>query len=30
VEHSLDYVSQLRSWNPISKLIRDELQASAR
>jgi mannitol-1-phosphate 5-dehydrogenase len=30
VEHSLDYVSQLRSWNPISKLIRDELKANAR
>jgi mannitol-1-phosphate 5-dehydrogenase len=30
VEHSLDFVSQLRSWNPISKLIRDELQAGAR
>jgi len=25
VEHTLDYVSQLRSWNPISKLIRNEL-----
>ncbi len=26
VEHSLDFVSQLRPWNPISKLIRDELR----
>jgi mannitol-1-phosphate 5-dehydrogenase len=25
VEHTLDYVSQLRSWNPIAKLIRNEL-----
>jgi mannitol-1-phosphate 5-dehydrogenase len=25
-EYSLDFVSQLRPWNPISKLIRDELQ----
>jgi mannitol-1-phosphate 5-dehydrogenase len=25
VEHTLDYVSQLRPWNPISKLIRNEL-----
>ncbi len=24
-EHALDFVSQLRSWNPISKLIRDEM-----
>jgi mannitol-1-phosphate 5-dehydrogenase len=30
VEYSLDFVSQLRPWNPISKLIRDELQSSAR
>jgi mannitol-1-phosphate 5-dehydrogenase len=28
VEYSLDFVSQLRPWNPISKLIRDELQAA--
>ncbi len=28
MEHSLDFVSQLRPWNPISKLIRDELQAA--
>lgn len=27
VEHSLDFVSQLRPWNPISKLIRDELRS---
>jgi len=26
VEYSLDFVSQLRPWNPISKLIRDELR----
>ncbi len=25
-EYSLDFVSQLRPWNPISKLIRDELR----
>jgi mannitol-1-phosphate 5-dehydrogenase len=25
VEHTLDYVSQLRPWNPIAKLIRNEL-----
>ncbi len=24
-EHTLDFISQLRPWNPISKLIRDEL-----
>jgi mannitol-1-phosphate 5-dehydrogenase len=29
VEYSLDFVSQLRPWNPISKLIRDELQTTA-
>src|SRR5499426_1280601 len=29
VEHSLDYVSQLRSWNPISKLIRDEVRSAS-
>jgi hypothetical protein len=28
VEYSLDFVSQLRPWNPISKLIRDELQSA--
>jgi mannitol-1-phosphate 5-dehydrogenase len=28
VEHSLDFVSQLRPWNPISKLIRDELRSA--
>jgi mannitol-1-phosphate 5-dehydrogenase len=28
VEYSLDFVSQLRPWNPISKLIRDELQSN--
>lgn len=28
VEYALDFVSQLRPWNPISKLIREELQAS--
>lgn len=26
VEYSLDFISQLRSWNPISKLIRDEMR----
>lgn len=25
-EHALDYVSQLRAWNPISKLIREEMK----
>jgi mannitol-1-phosphate 5-dehydrogenase len=29
VEHSLDFVSQLRPWNPISKLIRAELKSNA-
>jgi mannitol-1-phosphate 5-dehydrogenase len=28
VEYSLDFVSQLRPWNPISKLIRGELQSA--
>jgi len=28
VEHSLDFVSQLRPWNPISKLIRDEVRSA--
>ena len=28
VEYSLDFVSQLRPWNPISKLIRSELQSA--
>ena len=26
IEHTLDFISQLRSWNPISKLIRDEVK----
>jgi hypothetical protein len=26
VEYSLDFVSQLRPWNPLSKLIRDEIK----
>ncbi len=30
VEHSLDFVSQLRPWNPISKLIRNELEENMR
>ena len=25
-EHALDFVSQLRPWNPISKLIREEMK----
>jgi mannitol-1-phosphate 5-dehydrogenase len=25
-EHALDFISQLRPWNPLSKLIRDQLQ----
>jgi mannitol-1-phosphate 5-dehydrogenase len=29
VEHSLDFVSQLRPWNPISKLIRDEVRSAS-
>ena len=29
VEHSLDFVSQLRHWNPISKLIRDEVRSAS-
>ncbi|HEX2488234.1 MAG TPA: hypothetical protein VHR27_02465 [Blastocatellia bacterium] len=29
VEHSLDFVSQLRPWNPISKLIREELRSAS-
>lgn len=29
LEYSLDFVSQLRPWNPISKLIRNELQTGA-
>jgi hypothetical protein len=29
VEYSLEFVSQLRPWNPISKLIRDELRSGA-
>lgn len=26
VEHTLDFISQLRPWNPVSQLIRDELK----
>jgi mannitol-1-phosphate 5-dehydrogenase len=26
VEHALDFVSQLRPWNPLSKLIREEMK----
>jgi hypothetical protein len=25
-DHALDFVSQLRPWNPISKLIREEMK----
>jgi mannitol-1-phosphate 5-dehydrogenase len=28
-EHALDFISQLRPWNPISKLIREELKQQA-
>ncbi len=28
-EHALDFVSQLRPWNPISKLIREEMRRQA-
>lgn len=28
-EHALDFVSQLRPWNPISKLIREEMKRQA-
>jgi mannitol-1-phosphate 5-dehydrogenase len=28
-EYALDFVSQLRPWNPISKLIREELQSAS-
>ncbi len=30
VEHSLDFISQLRLWNPVSKLIRDVLKHNGR